>query len=166
MRADVDALEISGASSIPHLSLGKFVRDQTVVFGAVDGGVVRAFEVRRNGRLWGSVGDDRAASFNLLGVGVGHYLLPNSVFVGGTLGVAWLVVSDGDRRIGETGMGPGAALQLVKDFRISDRFQLGVGLYASAGTMSERDGSARWTAHSEGLALSLSYASEAWGPRR
>jgi len=92
-------------------------------------------------------------SMNAIGGGATWYLMPINIYVSGSVGFAWLSVSDDDRSF-DTGVGGALDITVGKEWWVSDRWGLGVALGLQGYAVPADDGkeftggsiSARFTA--------------------
>ena len=91
-----------------------------------------------------------------------YHLVPNSVFLGGSLTIATLSLEVANETLAETNPGVASSLILGKDFVISDKWTLGVAGQLILGTMTDKGGEPRWTTVSSGLEFTFSFAPEKW----
>lgn len=159
-----DLLDISGGGTLISLSFGKFLNDDVVLFADVHGAVISAPTLEAEGRSV-STSDDFSATTTGIGVGIAYYIVPNSVFLGGAVGMQTLRFryEEGNRDIeGSTDPGVGGSLILGKDFVISDKWLLGAAGHAMLGTMKDQGGGPTWTTRAYGLSFTFTYAAEGW----
>lgn len=156
-----DDATISGAAGIGSVSLGKFFNDRTVGFVDIAFSPITGPTVEMGG-ITASTSEDVTAGVAGLGIGVGYYLVPNSVFLGGSVTIATMSMEVKNEALGETNPGPAASLILGKDFVISDKWALGVAGQMMLGTMTDKGGEPRWTTVATGLDFTFSFAPERW----
>lgn len=156
-----DDATISGAAGIGSISLGKFFNDRFVGFVDIAVSPITGPTLETGG-MTVSTDEDVTAGVVGLGIGVGYYLVPNSVFLGGSVTIATLSMEFKNETLGETNPGPAASLILGKDFVISDKWALGVAGQMILGTMTDKGGEPRWTTVATGLDFTFSFAPERW----
>jgi len=152
--------EITGGAGAVVLSLGKFINEQFVVYGEIIGDVITGPDLKSGGMTY-SGDEDLTASMTGVGVGIGYYLIPNSVFAGISLSLATLTIEhQGLGWEGATNPGIGVGFQIGKDFQISRKVMLGVAGHGFLATMKDADGGPQWTSTALGITASFT-----WVPR-
>lgn len=152
--------EVTGGAGAAVLSLGKFINERFVVYGELIGDVITGPDLKTGGMSY-SGDEELSASVTGIGVGIGYYLIPNSVFAGLSLSMATLAIEHtGLGWEGTTNPGIGVGFQIGKDFPISRKVMLGVAGHGFLATMKDRDGGPQWTSTALGLTASLT-----WVPR-
>jgi len=152
--------EVTGGAAAVVLSLGKFLNEQLVVYGELIGDVITGPDFKSRGMTY-SGDEELSASLTGIGVGIGYYLIPNSVFAGMSLSMATLSIEhQGLGWEGATNPGIGVAFQIGKDFQISRKVMLGVAGHGFLATMKDRDGGPQWTSTALGITAAIT-----WVPR-
>jgi hypothetical protein len=153
--------EISGAAGIGSISIGKFFNDRLVGFVDIAVSPITGPTLKVGG-MTVSTDEDVTAAVAGLGIGVGYYLIPSSVFLGGSVTIAKLSLEENNETLAETDPGLAGSLILGKDFVISDKWTLGVAGQMILGTMTDKGGEPRWTTVATGLDFTFSFAPEKW----
>jgi len=152
--------EVTGGAAAVVLSLGKFINEQFVVYGELIGDVITGPDFKSKGKTY-SGDEEISASLTGIGIGIGYYIVPNSVFAGLSLSMATLSIEhQGLGWEGATNPGIGAAFQIGKDFRISRKVMLGIAGHGFLAAMKDRDDGPRWTATALGITATVT-----WVPR-
>lgn len=158
-----DPLDVSGGAAMVSLSFGKFLNDDLVIYGDIHGSVISGPTLETPGGASVDTDDDVTASVGGVGIGLGYYLIPNSLFLGGAVGIQTMRMEQESTSVeGETDPGFGASVILGKDWVISDKWTLGAAGHLLMGTMEDQGGGPTWTARAVGLSFTFSYASDAW----
>jgi hypothetical protein len=160
-RYSSDQAELSGEAVLLSISLGKFFGDNVVGFVDVVGSTIIAPTLKRGGVTYvgGPATEERVVG---IGIGGGYYVVPSSVFIGGSLSMATESYAEAGETMTETDPGPALSLILGKDFVISNRWTLGVAGHGLFATMTEKVQPVRWTTAAGGVSFTFSFAPERW----
>jgi hypothetical protein len=156
-----DDAEVSGTSGQVSLAFGKFLGDDVVVYGEIAGATISGPEFEVNG-VTVSTGDDISANVFQFGIGLGYYLVPQSIFLGAAVTTAKMQLQEDNDPVAETDTGFGFSGVLGKDFVISDKWTLGLAGHVLWGRMNDQGDGPTWTSRSVGASFTFSYASDGW----
>jgi hypothetical protein len=159
-----DEAKITGAAAVGAISVGKFFSDDFVGFVDIVVSSITGPTFKMGGRTV-TADEDITSLVGGIGIGVGYYLVPSSLFLGGSLSIATLSLEADNDKVAETDPGLAGSLILGKDFVISDKWALGVAGHLILGTMTDKGGEPRWTASAGGLSFTFSFAPDRWDRR-
>lgn len=96
-------------------------------------------EVEVNGVSY-STSTDVSLSENTYGAGLTYYMMPQNIYVGATLGMGNYTVSDGNSNsTTRTDYGISTAIRVGKQWWISRKWALGIGLIGSYTSLTNKD---------------------------
>jgi hypothetical protein len=156
-----ETVEISGRAALVSISLGKFFGDNLVGFFDIVGSTILGPTLETGGVTYVG-GPETTEQVVGVGLGAGYYLVPSSVFFGGSLAMVTESYEEGEETVTETDPGPALSLILGKDFVISDKWTLGVAGHGLFATMTEKGQPMRWKTAAGGVAFTFSFAPERW----
>jgi hypothetical protein len=154
--------KISGAAGAFVLSIGAFLSDRFTLYGEIIGDSIIGPELTSGGFTY-SGDEDLSATMAGIGIGVGYYLVPRSVFAGISVSMATMRMEHKTLRLeANTNPGIGVGFQLGKDFRISRKVLLGIAGHAFLATMKDKGNGPQWNASAFGITAALTYAPRGW----
>lgn len=156
-----DEAKITGAAAVGAISVGKFFSDNFVGFVEIVVSSITGPTFEMGGKTV-TADEDITSLVGGIGIGVGYYVVPSSVFLGGSLSIATLSLEVDNDKVAETDPGLAGSLILGKDFVISDKWTLGVAGHLILGTMTDKGGEPRWNASAGGLSFTFSFAPDRW----
>jgi hypothetical protein len=158
-RFSTDPWTVSGSAELGSFSIGKFFGDRLVGFVDVAVAVIPGPTLKRGDSTFVAAPTDEE-TVGGMGLGVGYYLVPNSVFLGGSLGLATESFSIHEEEVNESDPGPALSLVLGKDFVVSDKWTLGVAGHLHLATMTEKARPVRWKTAAGGIDFTFAFAPE------
>jgi hypothetical protein len=162
-RFTADSRELVGGSGLGLLSVGRFVRDNLVLFGELASTSIPG-NVAWEGQGGEAPQDSVTTSWTGVGVGVGYYVPSGRIFLGASLLLGPMTVNEGDDLLlARSGWGVGVSLAVGKDIPVSDKWALGVAGHAGLARAPGRDLPGAWGTRHHGLCVTVSYAREGWG---
>lgn len=144
---------LSGAGGRFGIAVGWAVQPGLIVSGELIGNAVIGPELEVEGMTFeGS--DDVTWGVSYAGAGLDYYF-PSNLYLSGSLGAMLMTIDTSEMEPEETEVGFGLKLGIGREWWVSDKIGLGVGLDLLAGSIE--DSGVRWTVATFGLSFSATY---------
>jgi hypothetical protein len=149
--------KVSGASGMVALAFGTFVRSNVAVYGEIFGSSMTGPTVESGGNSL-DTGDEVTATMAGLGAGATVYTR-SGVYFGGTVGFSTMTLEWDTGAMSyeaESDMGVGLSLLVGKEWRVGNKWGLGVTGHAITGVIPDQTDDT-WTAMAFGVDFTFTY---------
>ena len=153
---DSDVVSVSGTAGQVSFAIGTMVGKKLAVFGVVSTDLISG-PTLTIGSSSVTAGEDVMASQMAFGAGLG-IITESNMFLSAALLLPKMTLEEtSTNTVGDTKIGAGLELVIAKDFPMSPKLSLGVGIRGFFGSMTDSVGDDQWTSTAFGITGSLTY---------
>lgn len=153
---DSDVVSVSGTAGQVSFAIGTVVGKNLAVFGVVSTDLISG-PTLTIGSSSVTTSDDVMASQVAFGAGLGIMTESNMFLSAAVLLPKMTLEQTSTNTVGDTKIGAGLELVIAKDFPMSPKLSLGVGVRGFFGSMKDSVGDDQWTSTAFGITGSLTY---------
>jgi uncharacterized RDD family membrane protein YckC len=153
---DGSTLSMYGPGATFGIAIGAALSDHWIIAADLSGSSVFGPRLKKDD-MTVETNNDVNWSSGYLGVSTAYYVMPLNLRVGGGIGAFRMALDVPNMDIARSRFGGAAKLGIGKEWWVSDRWGLGLGLEAVAGAVPDSDTDKGWGFFSVGLGLSATY---------
>ena len=153
---DAGDTKVSGASGMVALAFGAFVKSNVAIYGEIFGSSITGPTMESGGTTI-NTNDDVTATVGGLGAGATIYT-PSGIYFGGTVGISTMTLEydTGSASVSaDTDAGLGLSVLVGKEWRVGNKWGLGVSGHAMTGRIP--DGDDTWTPMAIGVDFTFTF---------
>ncbi len=157
---DTGDTKVTGTSGMVSLALGAFVKSNVAVYGEIFGSTISGPTIESGGSSL-NTGDDVTATIGGVGAGATIYT-PSGIYFGGSVGIATMTLewdAGSTSYEAESDAGLGLSLLVGKEWRVGNKWGLGVSGQALTGMIPDSGGAGdvNWTPMAFGVDFTFTY---------